>query len=81
MSDKDLDEKIEVFCSLDKAKILDYCNKYNITIPTDDTIFWAGVHKAICNLFLYEDSKVTPAQYNKSYDWLLEHGYTPSIEE
>ena len=73
-------ERNEIFMSMDKEKILAYCNKYNIHIPEDEEIFWAGVHKVICNLFLAEDTPVSAEQYNKSYDWLKEHGYTPDLQ-
>lgn len=72
-------DRNEAFASGDKQKILDYCEKYGVTIPEDDTTFWAGVHKTICNLFLLEDSPISIEQYNKSYDWLAENGYSPSI--
>ena len=53
--------------------------KYNINIPEDEKTFLAGVHKAICNLFLLPDSPITREQYNNSYDWLIENGYSPLI--
>lgn len=72
-------DRNEAFVSMDKEKILAYCKKYDITMPEDEDIFWAGVHKIVCNLFLIEDSPIPIEQYNKSYDWLKEHGYSPSI--
>lgn len=73
-------ERDEAFASCNEKKIRAYCKKYGIKIPEDEEIFWAGVHKAICNLFLNVDTKVTIQQYNKSYDWLVEHGYSPNID-
>ena len=73
-------ERNDAFVSMDKDKILAYCKKYNVHIPEDEEIFWAGVHKVVCNLFLLEDSPISIKQYNKSYDWLIEHGYSPSLE-
>ena len=75
-----IQDRNHAFASGDITKIKEYCKKYEITIPEDEEIFLAGVHKTICNLFLYEDSEITPGQYNKSYDWLIEHGYSPSIK-
>lgn len=72
-------DRNEAFASGDINKIKEYCNKYNVTIPEDEKTFLAGVHKAICNLYLLEDSPVTIEQYNTSYDWLTENGYSPSI--
>lgn len=72
-------DRNEAFVSMDKEKIIAYCKKYNVTLPEDNETFWAGVHKTICNLYLLQDSPITIEQYNKSYDWLAEHGYSPSI--
>ena len=74
-------DRNEAFLSKDKDKILAYCEKYNIKFPEDEEAFWAGVHKAICNLFLIEDSPVSIDQYNESYDWLVDRGYSPSINK
>lgn len=72
-------DRNEAFLSKDKEKILAYCEKYGIKFPEEEEAFWAGVHKAICNLFLMEDTPVTIDQYNESYDWLAERGYSPLI--
>ena len=72
-------DRDEAFASGDEEKIRAYCKKYNITTPENEEIFWAGVHKSICSLFLVENSKITITQYNKSHDWLVEHGYSPTI--
>lgn len=72
-------DRDKAFSSMDKEKILAYCKKYDIQIPEDEDVFWAGVHKTVCNLFLLENSPISIEQYNKSYDWLTEHGYSPSI--
>lgn len=74
-------DRNEAFTSMDKDKILAYCEKYKIQIPEDETDFWAGVHKVICNLFLLVDSPISIEQYNKSYEWLVTHGYSPSITD
>lgn len=73
-------DRNEAFASMDEEKIRAYCAKYDIAIPEESNeIFWAGVHKTVCNLFLLENSPISVEQYNKSYDWLIEHGYHPSI--
>lgn len=74
-----IEDRNEAFASMDKVKIIAYCKKYHIPIPDKEDIFWAGVHKTVCNLFLLEDSPISIKQYNTSYDWLLQHGYSPSI--
>lgn len=73
-------DRNEAFLSKDLDKIKSYCKKYKIAIPEDDRIIWLGVHKAICNLYLTEDSPITLEQYTESYDWLKAHGSTPSIK-
>lgn len=70
-----LKDRDAAFSSMDKKKILAYCNKYGIDVPKDEEKFWAGVHKAVCSLFLNPDSIITITQYNNSYNWLKEHGY------
>lgn len=77
--DEFLKEREKVFASMNKEQIIEYCKKYSITIPEKEDVFWAGVYKTICNLFLNPDTLITMEQYNKSYNWLKEHGYSPSI--
>lgn len=77
--DELIKDRNEAFASGDEEKIRAYCKKYNIEIPEDNEVFLAGVHKVICDLFLLEDSPINVKQYNASYDWLIEHGYTPSL--
>ena len=72
-------DRDEAFASMDEEKIKAYCKKYDIEIPEDETTFWAGVHKTVCNMFLNVDTVISVEQYNKSYSWLAEHGYNPSI--
>lgn len=72
-------ERNEVFLSLDEEKIKAYCKKYNIKIPKDKKLFWAGIHKSICNLFLVPENNITIEQYEKSYNWLEENGFRPEI--
>ena len=63
----------------DIAKVREYCKKYEIEIPKDENVFLAGMHKAICNMYLIPDSKINLDQYEKSYNWLIANGYTPSV--
>ena len=75
-----IQDRNEAIASMGKEKILAYCEKYKIKVPEDEEVFWAGVHKAVCNLFLSENSPISSEQFNKSYDWLTERGYTPLIK-
>ena len=74
-------DRNEAFASMDEKKIKEYCNKYNISIPKEEDIFWMAVHKVICYLYLNENSHITLEQYNKSYEWLVRNGATPSIND
>ena len=77
--DEFLKDRDEAFASMDENKIRAYCKKYHIDIPENEELFWAGVHKAVCSLFLNVNTKITIQQYNKSFDWLVQHGYRPEI--
>lgn len=79
--DEFIKDRNEAFASMDEKKIKDYCKKYDIEIPEKEEIFWAGVHKAVCNLFLAEDSPISMEQYDKSFSWLIDHGYNPRIND
>lgn len=69
----------ETMATKDKNKIIAYCEEYGIEIPENEEVFWAGVHKCVCNLFLNNDSNISLESYNESYDWLERHGYNPSV--
>ena len=58
-------ERNEALLSLDREKILAYGKKYNVKFPEDEKIFWVGVHKAICSLYLIPVNKITKSQYEK----------------
>ena len=73
-------ERNEAFASMDEEKIIAYCKKYSIAVPEDKEVFWTGVHKAVCNLYLNNSDVISLEQYNKSYEWLAKHGSTPSIQ-
>ena len=67
-------ERDEAFLSLDKEKIRAFCKKYVIVLPQNELAFWAGVHKVIVNI-----NSATFEQKKKSYEWLIEHGFSPEI--
>lgn len=74
-------EREEVFSSMDEKKIQDYCKKYNIKLPEDKDIFWAAIHKVVCELFSHKNTSITEDQYNNSRDWLKQHGFTTDIKK
>jgi hypothetical protein len=67
-------ERNEALFSLDRKKIETYFAKYGEPLPDNDIVFWAMVHKCICNI------KNAPGDLVKeSTTWLLAHGMSPSI--
>ena len=75
-------ERNEALLSLNEKKIDAFMKKYNPNCkkPEDKKIFWAGVHKSICNLFLVPENNITIEQYEKSYEWLIKNGFSPEIK-
>ena len=69
-----IEERNEALLSLDKSKIERFAKKYDIHLPTDDEVFWRGVHKAICNI-----SSIPFEARQKSADYLFKHRSTPLI--
>lgn len=67
-------ERDKAFLSLDEKKIREFCKKWGINVPKDDIVFWAGVHKAICNL-----NAANRKQKAYSAMWLIEHGFNIDI--
>lgn len=67
-------ERDEALLSLDEQKIRAFSKKYEIQMPENETVFWAGVHKAITAL------KSAPIeQKTASIIWLAEHGFGPGV--
>ena len=67
-------DRNEALLSLDKDKIIAYCRKYNVPIPDNEIVFWAGVHKGIIAMDSVPDEKKI-----ESANWLIEHGFSPYI--
>lgn len=61
--------------SMDKETILAFCHEYGIHMPSNDLVFWAGIHKAICTL-----ATSPQAQKTISNKWLLDHGFSTDIK-
>lgn len=55
-------------------KIKAFMRKYNKNIPKNNLVFWAGVHKGICNL-----PNCTDKEKEFSRNWLKEHGFKENI--
>ena len=67
-------ERDAALLSLDRKKIEVYAKKYDVPLPKDETIFWAMVHKCIMSI-----NSATFEQKQKSYDWLIDHGFKSYI--
>jgi len=67
-------ERDESLLSLDKEKIVEFLRKNNVQIPENETVFWAGVHKAITAI-----DSATLEQKIDSMMWLVEHGFKPGV--
>lgn len=63
-------ERDEALRSLDKEKIIAYCKKYNMNIPQDEKLLFAGVHKARLGI-----KNITLEEQMESAIWLLENGF------
>lgn len=66
----------EALFSLDEKKIRKFMKEYTgITPPKNETVFWAMVYKAICNI-----ADAPPEVKDKAKAWLKEHGFKESIQ-
>lgn len=73
--EKFVKEHDEALLSLDEKKIKAYMKKYQVRFcPGNETVFWAGVHKAIIEI-----NSASAEQKKKSHDWLVAHGFKPYI--
>lgn len=67
-------ERNEAIFSLDKEKIEANARKHNIQIPKDETVFWAGIYKAILVIPSAPEDLVLKAK-----SWLKEHNFKEEI--
>lgn len=77
MNDGYIKERDEALLSLDKEVIMNFLEKYKLSLVAEDNdlLFWCTVHKTI----LYINS-ATEEQKQNSSRWLLEHGFKNYIE-
>lgn len=68
------DELKAVLLTYDMDKIKTFMRKYNKNTPENSLVFWAGVHKGICNL-----PNCTDEEKEFSRNWLKEHGFKENI--
>lgn len=67
-------DRNEAFFSLNRQKIVDFCNKYGEDYPENEIVFWTAVYKCICNI------KDAPADLKEHAEfWLTVNGMSPEI--
>lgn len=71
---KFVEERNKALFSMDKDIITAYFEKRGAPCPQDEIVFWAVVHKCICNI---TDSPL--ALRLQSERWLQLHGMSPEI--
>ena len=65
-----VEERNAVLFSLNERKIKNYCKKYDLPVPDDKTVFWAGVYKMILEI------PTAPVKLKtQAAQWLGEHGF------
>lgn len=71
-----LKDRNEALLSLDKEKLLRYFTKYDIAVPSNEKVFWAGVHKARLSI-----KNIPVKEKEVSRKWLLENGFSCNVEQ
>jgi hypothetical protein len=66
-------ERDESLLSLDEERIRAYAAKYNVKMPEEERVFWAGVHKARCQI-----ASIPEEEKQKSREWLKANGFQES---
>ena len=69
-----LRERNEALLSLDRKKIDIYAKKYEVSMPKNETAYWAGIHKARLAVTEFSDDVK-----EVSKKWLIEHGLKPEF--
>lgn len=67
-------ERDAALLSLDKKRIQNFMLDHGVDFPNNETVFWAGVHKAILHI-----RSASVQQRFDSLMWLMEHGFSPEI--
>ena len=71
---KFISERNKALFSLNKDKIKAFYKKYNVDIPNDELVFWAGIYKAICAI-----TDAPPELKDKAEKWLEAHKFSKRI--
>jgi len=73
--DQFIKDRNEAFLSKDRAKILEYCRKYNVPVPRSEESFWIMVHKVIAHL-----ENIDTKQRDDAVEWLESRGYSTDLK-
>lgn len=71
---KFVEERDAALFSLDRPTIEAYFKKRGMKLPENETVFWAGVYKSICNI-----TSAPPELVEKAKKWLHAHGMSEKI--
>ena len=65
-----IQDRNEALLSLDREKIIEYCQKYGARFSSNEKVFWASVHKARIAIKSFPET-----EKEKSRKWLRENGF------
>ena len=69
-----LKDRDEALLSLDRTKIEAFMDKYGENMPENETVFWAGIHKARIEISYFPDDVK-----ELSKKWLREHRFREGL--
>lgn len=70
-----VEERDEVFRTLDFDRIERFCRKWGIDVPANEKVFKAGIYKAILQMYSSTDKEKAEAM-----EWLTNHGFGTGLE-
>ncbi len=69
-------ERDKALLSFDVKKMKKLCSKWEIVMPDNDVVLYAGMMKAICEL-----KKATPEQKAMAQEWLIKNKFKVGFDE
>jgi hypothetical protein len=68
-------ERDKALLSFDIEKVKKLCRKWEIVMPDNDVVLYAGMMKAICDL-----KKATPEEKARAQEWLTKNKFKVGIQ-
>jgi hypothetical protein len=68
-------ERDKALLSFDIKKVKKLCRKWEIVMPDNDVVLYAGMMKAICDL-----KKATPEEKARAQEWLTKNKFKVGIQ-